>query len=140
MGLQAVTIASKEERKRETTMIGFRPQLSDKEPRSNMETAKEAVVTDNAKLPIAGEMENSCANTGISGCTAYRMEKVTNPPANKAPLARRKAGVPSVSRLIVRFLPVFLNPIIARVAEFLQTRLPAGTPRDLSVFGAAAPS
>jgi len=116
-------------------MIGFRPRLSEREPKNNMERAREAVVTDKAKLPIAGEMAKSCANTGISGCTAYRMEKVTNPPANNAPLARRKAGVPSVSRLILRFLPVFLHPIITMGDEFLQTRS-----RNLSVFGADAPS
>lgn len=85
------------EEKSEATIIGLRPQASDRAPATSIETANEPVVTDIDRLLTAALMLNSRANSGINGCRQYIKAKVENPAANSAMFVRRNAAVPRLT-------------------------------------------
>jgi hypothetical protein len=74
--------------------MGFLPNTSEIEPKSNILIAKVQVVTDNDRLATAGEIPNSLDKNGIKGCVLYKIAKVLKPPANSAILANLNSRVP----------------------------------------------
>lgn len=62
------------------------------------ETASVAVAAESERLAVAGETPNRSEKIGMRGWVQCRIANVTNPPANSAATARRKAPVPGPNR------------------------------------------
>jgi hypothetical protein len=94
LGTKADNTASIDVAKREKHIIGFRPNTSEIEPKSNILSAKVQVVIDSDKLATIGDIPNSLDKNGISGWVLYKIAKVLKPPANSARLVKRNSLVP----------------------------------------------
>src|SRR6185436_49335 len=78
----------------ETLMIGLRDHPSATAPTTSIETARQAVVTDSARLLVAALTWNSRVKIGSSGCTAYIRRKTEKPAEKTARLIFQKARDP----------------------------------------------
>src|SRR6266566_4183971 len=78
----------------ETNMTGLRDHPSATAPMTSIETARQAVVTDSARLLAAGPMWNSLVKIGSSGWTAYICRKAAEPAEKTARLIFQKAREP----------------------------------------------
>src|SRR5690242_5829980 len=78
----------------DTAISGLRDQASATAPMTSMETARQPVVTDSARLLVAASTWNSRVNTGSSGWTAYINRKTENPAEKTARLIFQKARLP----------------------------------------------
>src|SRR5258705_2802755 len=63
----------------ETLMIGFRDHPSATAPTTSIETARQPVVTDSARLLVAALTWNSRGKIGSSGCAAYISRQTDKP-------------------------------------------------------------
>src|SRR5450830_365189 len=84
-------------------MMGLRPMRSDTIEDSSSDTASAPVEIDSDRLLWAGVSANSCASSGISGCTQYSSAKQEKPPKNRARLLRLKSDVPAAMRELARW-------------------------------------
>src|SRR5258705_4340659 len=78
----------------ETLMIGLRDHPSATAPMTSIETARQPVVTDSARLLVAALTWNSRVKIGSSGCTAYISRKTEKPAEKTAKLIFQKAFEP----------------------------------------------
>src|ERR1051325_2601497 len=78
----------------DTDISGLRDQPSATAPMTSIETARQPVVTDSARLLVAASTWNSRVNTGSSGWTAYINRKTENPAEKHARLIFQKARLP----------------------------------------------
>src|SRR5258705_11542651 len=78
----------------ETLMIGLRAHPSATAPMTSIETARQPVVTDSARLLVAALTWNSRVKMGSSGCTAYIRRKTEKPAEKNARLIFQNARDP----------------------------------------------
>src|SRR5712691_1637993 len=78
----------------EAAMSGLRDHPSATAPMTSIDTARQPVVTDSARLLAAALMWNSRVKMGSSGCTAYISRKTENPAEKTARLIFQKARDP----------------------------------------------
>src|ERR1051325_4317661 len=78
----------------DTVISGLRDQPSATAPMTSIDTARQPVVTESARLLVAASTWNSRVNTGSSGCTAYISRNTENPAENTARLIFQKARLP----------------------------------------------
>ena len=75
-------------------MSGLRDHPSATAPMASIDTARQPVVSESARLLVAALMWNSCVKIGNSGWTAYISRNTENPAENTARLIFQKAGEP----------------------------------------------
>src|SRR5712691_5941457 len=78
----------------EAAMSGLRDHPSATAPMTSIDTARQPVVTDSARLLAAALMWNSCVKIGSSGWTAYISRKTEKPAEKTARLIFQKAREP----------------------------------------------
>src|SRR5262249_19242677 len=78
----------------EALMTRFRDHPSATAPTISIDTARQPVVSESARLLVAAFTWNSRVKIGSSGCTAYISRNTENPAANTARLIFQNAGVP----------------------------------------------
>src|SRR5438132_10777164 len=78
-------------------MSGLRDHPSARAPMASIDTARQPVVTDSARLLAAALMWNSRVKIGSSGCTAYIRRKTEKPAENTARLIFQKAAEPRLT-------------------------------------------
>src|SRR6267142_2658153 len=83
----------------ERLMIGLRDHPSATAPMTSIETARQPVVTDSARLLVAASTWNSRVKMGSSGCTAYISRKTEKPAEKTARLIFQKALEPRATWL-----------------------------------------
>src|SRR6267142_165550 len=83
----------------ERLMIGLRDHPSATAPMTSIETARQPVVTDSARLLVAASTWNSRVKIGSSGCTAYISRKTEKPAEKTARLIFQKALDPRATWL-----------------------------------------
>src|SRR5947209_6121096 len=78
-------------------MSGLRDHPSARAPMASIDTARQPVVTDSARLLAAALMWNARVKIGSSGCTAYIRRKTEKPAENTARLIFQKAAEPRLT-------------------------------------------
>src|SRR5207253_10521312 len=78
----------------DSAISGLRDQPSASAPMASIDTARQPVVSDSARLLVAALMRNSRVKIGSSGCTAYISRKTEKPAEKTARLIFQKEGWP----------------------------------------------
>src|SRR6185369_15793143 len=99
-------------------MIGLRPKRSLTTLDTSSDTASAPVEIDSARLACAGVKQNSCPNSGSSGCTQYNKAKVEKPPKKSARLVRLNSGEPA--EIAGVFMAIILGLLINTVQYIFE--------------------